>query len=71
MSNEIPTCACAEHYPSQGHPPDCPVRQKVETLQHLLSNLYALVLGECPRLLDGDRGGNEELALAIENELPE
>ena len=35
----------------------------------LLSELHAMVVGECNALLDEDRGGNSRLALAIEDAL--
>jgi hypothetical protein len=34
-----------------------------------LENLRALVEGECPRVLDEDRGGDANLALKIESDL--
>jgi hypothetical protein len=44
-------------------------KAKIGKLRYLLRNLYALVSGECPSLIDGDRGGDGMLALEIEEEL--
>ena len=49
------------------------VKFKVErdNLRKLLRELHAVVVGECPALLDEDRGGNAKLALGIEDALQE
>lgn len=38
-----------------------------ERVRNALQNLYATVKGECPALLDEDRGGNSALAMEIED----
>jgi hypothetical protein len=42
------------------------LNQKLARAKYLLEELYALVIGECPSLLDDDSGGNGEFALKIE-----
>jgi len=42
-----------------------------DELNEVLIELYALVQGECPRLLDEDSGGDAELQLKIEQALKE
>ena len=42
-----------------------------DNLRKLLRELHAVVVGECPALLDEDRGGNAKLALGIEDALQE
>ena len=44
-------------------------RLQVSMLKSLLKNLHALVVGECPALLDEDRGGDAKLAMDIEDAL--
>lgn len=39
----------------------------VTDLRNALSELYAMVRGECPSLLNEDSGGNAKLALEIED----
>ncbi len=39
------------------------LRQREERLRKVLTELYALVRGECPRLLNEDSGGDAELDL--------
>lgn len=46
----------------------------IEAADHqkeLLAHLFALVEGECPALLDDDRGGNSQLGIEIEDALKE
>lgn len=42
------------------------LRAEVESLHCLLSELVALVRGECPALLDAGRGGDGNLDIAID-----
>lgn len=39
--------------------------EELETMRSHLHELHALVMGECPALLNEDSGGDAELALAI------
>lgn len=43
----------------------------IKLLRRLLEELYGEVKGECPRLLDEDRGGNGRLDIEIKNTLEE
>lgn len=42
------------------------MQERLEKVTYLLRDLHATVMGECPSLLDGDRGGSDKLALAID-----
>ena len=41
--------------------------KKLERMRAALENLHAMVLGECPSLLNEDSGGNGLLAIEIED----
>lgn len=43
------------------HTENAELRAEVARLTECLKNLHALVLGECPSLLDEDRGGDAKL----------
>lgn len=46
-------------------------RAEVARLREALKNIFALVIGECPSLLNEDSGGDAVLCLEIENILKE
>lgn len=46
-------------------------KQREARLREALTELYALVRGECPRLLNEDSGGDAELACKIDTALEE
>lgn len=46
-------------------------KDKIARLREALKTIYALVMGECPALLNEDSGGDAALCLEIENILKE
>lgn len=47
------------------------IEEENARLREALENLYALVQGECPRLLNEDSGGDAQLSMEIEQALKE